>query len=145
MNTHDPVLKPVHYNSHKSGIEAIEITEHLSFNLGNAVKYLWRASLKNGKEDMRKAAWYIRREADLWTRRGNESIEGFSADHDALNLLDIAFEDALFRVIEHEPPTSLLHRLLDLIWTGWATDDLRTLARDAEALANVDPSTQGRP
>ncbi|NDG32339.1 DUF3310 domain-containing protein [bacterium] len=40
-----------------------EITEHMSFNLGNAVKYIWRASLKGKEiEDLRKARWYIDRE-----------------------------------------------------------------------------------
>jgi len=34
----------------------------MNFNLGNAVKYIWRASLKNGLEDLKKAAWYIDRE-----------------------------------------------------------------------------------
>ncbi len=54
---------PQHYTSHPSGIECIQITECLSFNLGNAVKYAWRASLKGGLQDLEKAAWYLRREA----------------------------------------------------------------------------------
>ncbi|MGN6724138.1 MAG: DUF3310 domain-containing protein [Marmoricola sp.] len=57
--SHDPVDHPRHYTSHPSGIEAIQITRHMSFNLGNAMKYIWRADLKNGVEDLRKAAWYI--------------------------------------------------------------------------------------
>ena len=38
--------------------------EHMGFNLGNAVKYIWRADLKNddATEDLEKAAWYIKRE-----------------------------------------------------------------------------------
>ncbi len=54
---------PSHYKSHPSGIECIQITEHMSFNLGNAIKYIWRADLKgNAIEDLKKAAWYIDRE-----------------------------------------------------------------------------------
>ena len=34
---------PQHYNQHPSGIECITIVEHMTFNIGNAVKYLWRA------------------------------------------------------------------------------------------------------
>lgn len=36
----------------------------MNFNLGNAIKYVWRAGLKsdNPVEDLRKAAWYITRE-----------------------------------------------------------------------------------
>lgn len=59
----DPVLHPAHYCSHPSGTECIEITEHFNFNLGNAIKYIWRADLK-GKddEDLKKAVFYINRE-----------------------------------------------------------------------------------
>ena len=61
----DPVNNPAHYKAHPSGVECIQITEHMSFNLGNAVKYIWRADLKgNATEDLRKAAWYINREIE---------------------------------------------------------------------------------
>ena len=58
---HDAVNHPKHYTSHPSGVECITVTEHMNFNIGNAVKYLWRASLKNGLEDLKKAAWYVNR------------------------------------------------------------------------------------
>ena len=59
----DPVNHPAHYRSHPSGIECIQITEHMGFNLGNAVKYVWRADLKDDAlEDLRKARWYVDRE-----------------------------------------------------------------------------------
>ncbi len=49
-----------HYTSHPSGVECIQITQHLNFCIGNAVKYLWRAGLKGeAVEDLKKAAWYI--------------------------------------------------------------------------------------
>lgn len=60
----DVVNHPKHYTSHPSGIEAITIAEHMSFTLGNALKYIWRADLKNGIEDLKKAAWYINREIE---------------------------------------------------------------------------------
>jgi hypothetical protein len=54
------VTKPKHYNSHPSGIQQIEITRHMGFNLGNAIKYIWRADLKgNAIEDLEKARWYL--------------------------------------------------------------------------------------
>lgn len=65
----DPVNHPTHYTSHPSGVECIQITEHMSFVLGNALKYIWRADLKNGIEDLEKAAWYINKEI---TKRKNE-------------------------------------------------------------------------
>lgn len=59
----DPVNQPAHYTQHPSGVECIEITEHMDFNLGNALKYIWRADLKDDAiEDLEKAQWYIRRE-----------------------------------------------------------------------------------
>lgn len=61
--THDNVNHPQHYTSHPSGVECIEITEHMNFCLGNAMKYIWRASLKGKEvEDLKKARWYIDRE-----------------------------------------------------------------------------------
>ena len=63
--THDVVNHPVHYCAHPSGVECIQVTEHMGFCLGNAVKYIWRAGLKGGTvEDLRKAEFYIRREID---------------------------------------------------------------------------------
>lgn len=56
------VRNPKHYTSHPSGIECIEITRHHDFAIGNAIKYLWRAGLKdsdNEIQDLEKAVWYI--------------------------------------------------------------------------------------
>jgi hypothetical protein len=58
----DNVNHPKHYTQHPSGVECIQVTEHMNFCLGNAMKYIWRASLKNGTEDLYKAIWYINRE-----------------------------------------------------------------------------------
>jgi hypothetical protein len=59
----DRVNNPKHYTSHPSGVECIQVVEHMGFNLGNAVKYIWRADLKgNSIEDLEKARWYINRE-----------------------------------------------------------------------------------
>lgn len=55
---------PPHYTSHPSGIECIQVAEHMGFNLGNALKYIWRADLKHDDAiaDLEKAKWYIERE-----------------------------------------------------------------------------------
>ena len=67
----DSVNHPAHYNSHPSGIECIEIARHHNFNIGNTIKYLWRAGLKSEEgmedtdkqvEDLNKAIWYIQDE-----------------------------------------------------------------------------------
>lgn len=59
------VSHPAHYTQHPSGVECIQITEHMGFCLGNAIKYIWRADLKgNAIEDLEKAEWYVRREIE---------------------------------------------------------------------------------
>jgi Protein of unknwon function (DUF3310) len=62
----DPVNKPRHYNISPAkcsacghSIECIDVTRHMSFNLGNAVKYLWRWQEKGGLEDLKKSRWYL--------------------------------------------------------------------------------------
>lgn len=67
-NKNDQINHPKHYTSDPSGIECIDITRYRNFNIGNAIKYLWRAGLKEDKdrklidkqiEDLNKAVWYI--------------------------------------------------------------------------------------
>lgn len=56
-------INPSHYRSHPSGVECIEIIEHLPFNVGAAMKYLWRCGLKDNEiQELRKAEWFIKRE-----------------------------------------------------------------------------------
>ena len=63
--THDPVNHPTHYTSHPSGVECITVTEHMNFNLGNAIKYIWRSGDKgNMIEDLKKAKFYLEREIE---------------------------------------------------------------------------------
>ncbi len=65
----DAVNHPEHYNAHASGVECIDVVEHMNFNLGNAIKYLWRADEKgNAIEDLQKAAWYVQREIQRRTK-----------------------------------------------------------------------------
>ena len=79
----DVVEHPSHYTSHPSGIECIEITRHHNFTVGNAIKYLWRAGLKEevGKdqvdkqiEDLRKAKQYIDFEIESLERQRGDRI-----------------------------------------------------------------------
>ena len=64
------VNHPSHYTSDPSGVECIDIVRHRNYNIGNAIKYLWRAGLKMDAdkssvqkeiEDCEKAIWYIKR------------------------------------------------------------------------------------
>ena len=56
------VVHPKHYNSHPSGIECIKIAQHYNFNIGSALKYIWRQGLKQSEpsiRDLEKAIQYI--------------------------------------------------------------------------------------
>lgn len=59
--SHDDVNHPSHYTQYP--VEVIELTRHMSFDRGNAVKYIARAGFKGGPEkeleDLKKAKWYI--------------------------------------------------------------------------------------
>jgi Protein of unknwon function (DUF3310) len=73
----DPVNHPSHYTSSAAKckicdepIECIDITEHMGFCLGNAIKYIWRAGSKHSEslsknektvQDLEKSIWYINR------------------------------------------------------------------------------------
>lgn len=61
----EKVDHPAHYNQHPTGVECIDIIEYFNFNIGAAIKHLWRAGLKGvALEDLQKAAWYIKREVE---------------------------------------------------------------------------------
>ena len=67
----DLVNHPPHYNAIPAkcecgkGIECIQITEHMDFLTGNAMKYLYRHEHKGSPiQDLEKAAWYIQRKIE---------------------------------------------------------------------------------
>lgn len=67
------VEHPKHYNQLgakcpecQTPIECITVVQHMSFNLGNAIKYIWRCLFKNNPiEDLEKATWYVKQEIQL--------------------------------------------------------------------------------
>jgi Protein of unknwon function (DUF3310) len=75
----DPI-NPRHYTAHPSGVECITVTRHMNFNLGNAVKYLWRASsglepTAKVREDLMKATWYINDELSRCLTNSKITVE----------------------------------------------------------------------
>lgn len=59
----ETVNHPSHYNSSPSGVEAIDVTEHMPHNVASAIEYLWRHDLKGDPiENLEKAIWYAKRE-----------------------------------------------------------------------------------
>lgn len=70
----DPI-NPSHYQGFSNGAQVIDITEHLPYNRGAAVKYLVRAGKKDPTkhvEDLRKALWYTWRELNRIERGSHE-------------------------------------------------------------------------
>lgn len=102
--TEEAINHPKHYNSHASGVECIDIVEHMSFNCGNAVKYLWRAGLKPGAgaaQDLGKARWYVARELARCT-----------ADLSVANQLPIEMRSMLHGFCEAEPDPRIAKSVL---------------------------------
>lgn len=73
------VHHPEHYNKHASGVECIDVVEHMSFNVGNAMKYLWRCGEKSSDKgggtvrDLKKALWYVGREIQKLEKEAKEA------------------------------------------------------------------------
>lgn len=73
---HDAVNHPAHYTSQPRGVECIQITEHMSFCLGNVLKYIWRSDEKGATiEDLKKARWYLDREILLRETRAKMGMK----------------------------------------------------------------------
>ncbi|MEJ4139503.1 DUF3310 domain-containing protein [Corynebacterium marquesiae] len=59
-------INPTHYQGFTGGAQPIDIAEHLTFNLGNVVKYCARAGRKDDRlQDLHKALYYLQREIQL--------------------------------------------------------------------------------
>lgn len=94
----DMVNHPPHYNGHPSGVECIEVTEQLPFNLGNAFKYVFRHRAKNGREDLEKARWYLAREL------GREHARNYAPSDQDLSVETVENNYRLaYRIAAHEP------------------------------------------
>ena len=76
MPDDDRINHPSHYTWLKSlcGIEVIDITRHMDFDLGNATKYILRQGHKSEEgmsdkekaiEDLEKAIWYIKDKIEM--------------------------------------------------------------------------------
>lgn len=107
----DPVNHPQHYNAHPSGVECIQVTEHMNFCIGNAVKYLWRAGLKgDALEDLKKAKFYVEREI---ARRGGSDQSQVATSDDLVAALREATEtlERLAGKVGITPYVALIARL----------------------------------
>lgn len=124
----DMVNSPSHYRSHPSGVECLEITEHMTFCIGNSLKYVYRRNDKwNTLEDLRKALFYLDRHigkkvAPIWAHQHNWG------------------RTKLHEVIDHEPNGNVWE-FYNAIW--WSKLDR---ARDAlvQEIARLEAGDGGR-
>jgi hypothetical protein len=73
--TDERVVHPPHYSRRVPGIECIEVVQHFNFNLGNVIKYVWRAGDKGDYlEDLRKARQYLDFEIDRVEKLQNDRL-----------------------------------------------------------------------
>lgn len=122
--THDPVNHPQHYASSASGVECIDISEHLGFALGNAFKYVWRHRDKRvPAQDLDKSLWYLHRYCE--SRREGMAPIVFTAE------LRARIAGLLVQVAKHEDPT-VAHILQSLVTL--ATCESHLLLEDGEAV-----------
>jgi Protein of unknwon function (DUF3310) len=79
----DNINHPKHYTSCPANcskcshpIECIDIVQHMGFSLGNAIKYIWRADLKNNAiEDLKKSVWYLQAEIARREKQLNDQLD----------------------------------------------------------------------
>ncbi len=118
---HDPVNHPRHYTSHPSGVEAIEITRCMGFNIGNAWKYLARADHKgNRKQDIEKAIWYVLDE--IKQRRQDRGVV----------LSHVAMPESVLEWVAAEPEP--MKSIYIGLWNANVSEDIDGLMRIAKAL-----------
>lgn len=85
----DMVNHPKHYTDHPTGVECIDIVEHMTFNRGAAIKYIWRAGKKHDAiEDLKKAKWFVEREIKRLEAQ-SRSEEHVSARADAPGSVEV--------------------------------------------------------
>jgi len=101
------VNEPMHYRSHESGIEAIEITRWLDFGLGNAWKYCMRYRNKGTpRKDLLKAVFYL-----------NDYRKNFISYNNDSKFIHRIPEDIVSKMIHvsETDPSDVLRRVFELI------------------------------
>lgn len=105
-------INPSHYKSHPSGIECIEVSRHCMSDMGQAIQYIWRATDKNGTEDLGKARWFL---ADL-IHNGFPHFPPWKARYRLIEA----------NQLDTDPQRKLL---LDMIATGQINEAISTIDR----------------
>lgn len=128
------VNHPRHYNIHPGGIECIEVVRHFNFNLGNVIKYLWRAGLKPGAsqlEDLNKALWYLKDEIERVTPRPKVEtawVPPWDDIHPALNYVCVTKFGLVIGTVEKPEFDGMV----------WKSEGFRAVLRGIEVPPDLD-------
>lgn len=97
----DNVNDPPHYKF-ANGVEVIDLTEQMNFNLGNVIKYVARSGRKTADpvEDLRKAQFYLQRELRRLTNPAQEVREWKLLDHLPPNVIVVDLDGDQYRRIQ---------------------------------------------
>jgi len=118
----EKVNHPEHYNSHPSGVEAIDIVQYMGFCLGNAFKYVYRYQHKNGTEDLKKAIWYLRHQQTVILKQHIAATHTATSDY--------------HRILSAETNKDIV-RVLEIIWdVSFLDHNKKELEEAAKILEN---------
>ena len=129
------VNEPKHYRSHESGIEAIEVTRWLQFDLGNCWKYCMRYRDKGTpKKDLKKALWYIN---DFHTH-----FVDYNQDSMFIHKIPQDIVENMCKVVDAEPNEKIKHILnviLQIVTQNGILDidDYHAAVKDLEIFAET--------
>lgn len=135
-------IRPDYYK-HPSGVECCKITDHLNFNLGNALKYTWRWQSKNGLDDLLKARFYLGRFID--------SMEGpFDYEEDEVfspNNCEVRIKTVSNYLGKHGGNKPLLELVRDMLSedrvTDWRERSLRAINEEISSIESRSNESQG--
>lgn len=126
MRESDPVRFPAHYTVYP--VEAIQITRHLGFCLGNVGKYVLRAPYKGGAEDCDKALHYLRWELEM-PQKCMDVVTFAAVEARCIALREYLYMtsgDDLWNDIS-EVQAQLLDLIMSYLRAGGNRDDLRLI------------------
>lgn len=121
IETADPVNHPGHYGKSRFGVECIRFTERMTFNAGNAFKYIWRHAEKNGIEDLDKAMVYLR-----WCVESGRPASLTTEDQ---QILEAMFKRHIYPVIKDEKSLIVYTGLGNIITASYSYAGLTTAAK----------------
>ena len=116
---------PGHYNSHPSGVEAIDIVEYMNFCLGNAFKYVFRYRHKHGVNDLKKAVWYLKRQIE------NPTTHDFKPDR------LMPEYDALLEILSKEEDKKVAQALDYIYYYSFSNNNYRELEKAIDLIEEL--------